>query len=113
MPVIDDWVVVAPSGRDVPLRIDLPEPYERALMQRMIVVENAAGNPIDGVVSITRGETRWEFIPEMPWRPGSYSIRINRGLEDLAGNTFDRLFEESTPGRDAPDTPITIRFEVW
>jgi hypothetical protein len=112
-----DWRIAVPAARAASLVVDFPEPLDRALLLRWIIVEDAEGNAIDGEATLSRGETRWTFSPRGEWAPGDYVIRVNPALEDLAGNTFLRLFDEEGehagsggPGEDA--APITLPFTV-
>ncbi len=113
-----DWRITAPAARHEPLVVDLPEPLDRALLLRWVIVEDAEGNAIEGEVTLSRGETRWTFTPAEEWAPDEYAIYVNPALEDLAGNTFLYLFDEEggIPGGGAPaadaealSLPFTVR----
>jgi hypothetical protein len=112
-----DWRVHTPATRHEPLVVDFPEPLDRALLLRWVIVEDTEGNAIEGEVTLSRGETRWTFAPAEEWAPGDYLIYVNPALEDLAGNTFLHLFDEEggMPGGDpAPDAealslPFTVK----
>lgn len=108
------WRLAAPDagGR---LTLDFPEPLDRALLARLVTVHDAAGNPVRGAGTVERAETRWSFRPALPWRPGRYFVRVDPAIEDLAGNTPTRLFdEESAPAAPTPGTerPVELAFEV-
>jgi hypothetical protein len=51
---------------------------------------------VAGTVSIALAETRWRFTPQQPWRAGSYRIIVDTGLEDVAGNSIEQLFDIDT-----------------
>jgi hypothetical protein len=42
---------------------------------------------------VDRGETKWHFTPEHPWRAGAYDLLALSILEDAAGNRIGRAFE--------------------
>ncbi len=87
------WQVAAPAaGAGTPLTIDFPTPMNYPLLQRMLNVVGAHGT-VAGSVSVGRDETRWRFTPQRPWRAGRYRIIVDRGLEDVAGNHIDELFD--------------------
>jgi hypothetical protein len=88
-----DGVTVLPPAPDGSLTVRLPEPLDRALLQRLVRVEDAAGEPVAGAATIAADETGWTFRPEAPWRPGDYAVRIHTALEDRSGNRFDRPFD--------------------
>ncbi len=93
-PRTDTWTVHAPQTPAGPLRVEFPHALDAALLQRMLTVETRAGAPIEGEVSVAAGERDWTFRPVVPWEPGDYSIRVEADLEDLAGNSLERLFDE-------------------
>jgi hypothetical protein len=91
------WRVTAPraGGREA-LAIGFGEPLDRALMERLLHVEDAGGRRVAGTVEIDREETRWRFTPEAPWRAGEYQVVAGAWLEDLAGNRLDKVFDVDT-----------------
>ena len=94
------WSLSAPPMATGALVVDFPEPLDHGLLLRLLEVRDAAGRRIEGEATVSRGERRWAFRPQTPWRPGGYLLRVSAALEDLAGNTVDRLFDEATePGR--------------
>jgi len=90
----DGWRLGVPGSPGSPVGITFDEPLDRALIERMIGVRDAAGNPVEGQVTIATGERHWSFRPAAPWTPGHYSVHVDARLEDLAGNNLGRLFEE-------------------
>jgi len=110
------WKLTAPSANSrEPLTVELPEPLDRALLERVVAATNFRGEPIDGSVEIDRQETRWRFTPDAPWTPGRYRLQAETILEDLAGNSIGRPFEvddfrrvEDNAGRVTAD----LKFEV-
>ena len=92
-----DWRITAPAARGrSPLVLDFPKPLDYALLLHLIDVVDAAGRPVAGSVSVEQQERRWKFTPDAPWQAGSYKIRIDTSLEDLAGNRIGRPFDVDT-----------------
>jgi hypothetical protein len=93
------WSIRPPrsAARD-PLEVGFPEPLDRALLDRLIAVQDAAGAAIPGQVSVAGEETIWRWTPRHPWRPGDYRLVIGTELEDLAGNSVARPFEVDLTG---------------
>ena len=88
------WRVTTPRvGSRDSLVIDFPEPLDRALLGRMLVVRDSTGQALVGNSTITRGETRWTFVPHMSWIVAPYYVEVDTELEDLAGNNLKRLFD--------------------
>ena len=103
-----DAVAVAAPAADGTLTVRLPEPLDRALLQRFLWVEDAAGARVPGTSAVEAGDTVWTFRPDAPWRSGAYAVRIEPALEDRAGNRFDRPFDRDE-GTGAP-AQAALRF---
>lgn len=70
------------------VEVKFPRPLDRALLQRCLTVIDAGGKPVPGRSTIGAAELTWLFKPEQPWKAGNYSLAVDEGLEDLAGNTL-------------------------
>jgi hypothetical protein len=102
------WTVSTPAaGSREPLRLSLGEPLDHALVARMLSVESH-GRPVSGNVTISPGDSVWTFTPAPAWRAGTYSVRVDATLEDLAGNSVARVFDADR-GRGAPPAEDTER----
>jgi len=112
-PRADAMRVHAPGEPTDRLVVDLPEPLDEALLQRLIWVEDAQGSRVEGTPDVGDGETRWSFRPRNDWAPGEYAVRVHPALEDRAGNRFDRLFDRDAATRsDDPTQPIRLPFRI-
>lgn len=90
----DAWTLEVPKGRSAaPLRINLNEPLDYFLLQEAIQVINKEGRLMKTEVRVGAGEKRIEVFPENKWTAGWYRLRIASHLEDLAGNSLNRLFD--------------------
>jgi hypothetical protein len=93
------WVIRPPRSQTrEPLEARFPEPLDRALLDRLIAVQDASGQVVPGQVSVTGEETIWRWTPSRPWRPGDYRLAIGTELEDVAGNSIARPFEVDLAG---------------
>jgi hypothetical protein len=108
-PRASDVRVHGPKAPDGPLAVDLPEPLDHALLQRWIWVEDARGQRVEGVPTVSEDATRWTFAPATPWSSQRYTLCLHPALEDRAGNRFDRLFdrEAGQPAR-ATTKPVCL-----
>ncbi|MCZ6765722.1 MAG: hypothetical protein O7D32_02190 [bacterium] len=109
------WVVHAPGAdADVPLRIELGESLDHALLQRFVAVADASGSILEGTVELSQCETEWAFYPTETWAAGEYTILIHEALEDLAGNRVDGLFDAKTndSSLSAKKPAQKLRFDV-
>jgi hypothetical protein len=91
------WEIRAPKAntRDAVV-VRLREPLDRALLDRLIGVQDGAGATVDGDVSVSDDETVWKLAPAVPWRVGAYRLVVGTALEDVAGNSVARPFEVDT-----------------
>lgn len=88
------WMLVPPhSGGTQPLVIRLPEPLNRALLERMIWVETQENDRVACTVTVGGGERVVTFVPDKPWRRGTYRLHVDTRLEDLCGNRVGEPFE--------------------
>jgi hypothetical protein len=88
------WQVQPPAaGTPSPLTVTFPKPLDHALLHRLLQVTDAQGQAVAGKVTVSDEETRWQFTPEEPWKPGTYQLQVGTALEDLAGNSVARPFE--------------------
>lgn len=109
------WRLTPPAATAEPLRIEFPEPLDHGLLLRLLEIRDAAGRRVAGEPVVGGGETSWSFHPATPWSPGSYTLRVAAVLEDLAGNTPARLFDEATAGgepRPRAGRSIDLPFDV-
>ncbi len=82
----DQWRLTTPqAGSTNPLTIDLGEPLDHAMLQRVLVVYNAQEEPLPGKVAVSDHEAHWSFTPRSPWAAGHYELRVHHTLEDLRG----------------------------
>jgi hypothetical protein len=113
-PDLSRLVVRPPDTVTAPVRIELPEPLDHALLQRWVWVEDETGERVDGTAEVEHGERVWFFRPARPWRPGRYAVRVAPALEDRAGNRFDRAFDRDLAARPAAEgtEPFRLPFDV-
>lgn len=83
------WKIHPPrAGTRDPLEMSFPDPMDHALALRMISIPNVSGK-----VTMEDQERLWKFVPSTQWRTGTYNLRIESIIEDLAGNNVGKLFE--------------------
>jgi len=88
------WKINPPSGNSRrPLLIWFPAPLDHALALRMIQVTDSDGHHLGGRTGLAEEERQWLFLPETPWKSGTYRIVVDTALEDLAGNNIGKPFE--------------------
>ncbi len=97
------WDIRPPAAEShEPLEVRFPEPLDRAMLDRLIIVQDATGNVVAGQVSVTGEETLWRFMPSHSWRASDYRLVIGTELEDPSGNSVARPFEVNAVGPISP-----------
>jgi hypothetical protein len=81
------------AGSLEPLLVGFDRPLDRALLEHCLSVVDEAAAPVIGRRSIGGGERWWRFAPTSPWRPARYRLDVDCRLEDLAGNSVNRVFD--------------------
>ncbi|MEM6628327.1 MAG: Ig-like domain-containing protein [Bacteroidota bacterium] len=93
-PLPETWALRSPEAHSLsPLILFFHESLDYALLQHTLTVWDSKGNKFLGTVSVPPDGTSWEFTPDSSWLPGTYEIRIETFLEDLAGNNLNRPFD--------------------
>jgi hypothetical protein len=71
------------------------------------------GNVVAGRVEIGDGERIWRFKADSEWVAGEYAIHVDPVIEDLAGNSFARVFDlDLQRPQPREEDPIVLRFVV-
>ncbi|MEO8452652.1 MAG: hypothetical protein ABI647_22860 [Gemmatimonadota bacterium] len=109
-PVPESWHVVVPAvGSAGPLEVQFGEPLDHALARRLLAVQDEAGHPIGGEVTLQPGDRIWRFVPTGRWLAGRHQLLVSPELEDVAGNRPGRPFDADitrTPAGSPPTKPI-------
>jgi hypothetical protein len=93
------WRIDRPRlGTREPLAVHFDRPFDRHLLSKDIRV-TAAGQALDGTISIGIGERSVQFVPKTPWRDASLRITARASLEDVAGNNFNDLLDQDVTAR--------------
>lgn len=110
----DRWKLNLPAaGTRQPLVVQFDEPLDHGLLQRMIWVVDDQQRTVDGERAVLERETVWRFIPDTPWKPGTYRLRLDTRLEDLAGNSIARPFEVDLFEEVQSSVPAEIRDKLF
>ena len=96
-----------------PLRCDMGESLDWALLHSDLVVIDQSGTPLEGTVETVANESVWVFTPQRPWPVATFRLAVSSVLEDLAGNSVERPFEvDITDPKNATKVPETV-FRVF
>ncbi len=112
-PKPDQWRLLTPrAGSKDPLIVELGEPLDRRLAERLIAVMTTERRIVNGRVRVERNETRWSLQPARRWAAGDYMLQVEGVLEDLAGNSVGRPFE-TVPGREQDPPPPEVVYRKF
>jgi len=110
-----DWTVTVPSSATSdPLVVAFSGPLDHGLLQRCLQVVDPDGRPVRGRPEAGPEDRSWQLVPQQRWGPGSYRLIVDPVLEDLAGNSVDRVFDRDlsrpadNPG-DGQRVAVTFR----
>lgn len=93
-PMPETWILTLPkAGTREPLLIESPEPLDHALIWIKTSILGPDGEPISAKIDVDEGESSWFVEPAEPWAAGEHQLKIDGTLEDLAGNTPIRVFD--------------------
>jgi hypothetical protein len=107
------WRLIPPAaGTGEPLRIELDEPLDHALLARLLTVERTGGDRVGGEMKVAETGTACSFVPERIWETGTYALVAGRSLEDLAGNRLEGAFERRIGSRPSGHGEHRIPFAV-
>jgi hypothetical protein len=109
-----DWAVTVPGGDTVdPLEIGFTRALDHALLGRCLHVVGPDGRVVDGRKDVGPEERSWRLAPVVPWARGPHRLVVDPTLEDLAGNSVQRVFDRDlTRPDDQPREagPVEVTF---
>jgi hypothetical protein len=116
-PDVRQWLVnKPPTGSSEPMYVDFNEPMDYSLADRMVWIETATGNILNGEIKLSNNETRLIFRPsDFKWISGEYAVGVHSRYEDLAGNQIEKPFEvdvESAPAQSNEIQTYKIPFTI-
>ena len=113
------WRLMVPAaGSREALRVDFGEMIDHALATTMIGLYAADGTAVAGTVQLADDDRVWVFSPTLPWPAGDFALRVDKRLEDVAGNSIARIFDTDRdraagPVDSAPsEGTVTVPFRV-
>jgi hypothetical protein len=101
-PKVTRWQIQQPKvGTREPLQVEFDEALDPAMLTSALQVWRD-GNALTFTVS--NSGKNWSAEPQQPWTAGTYELRADPLLEDLAGNNLTQPFEvdlQSAPAAEA------------
>jgi hypothetical protein len=78
----------------------------------MIAVAAGDGRRLAGQSALANGESQWRFVPTLPWRAGTYELRVHPDLEDPQGNRQCSAFEQQGQSKEPCHDEGRLPFNV-
>ncbi|MDX1470981.1 MAG: Ig-like domain-containing protein [Flavobacteriaceae bacterium] len=101
-PIPKQWKLHLPDiGSHDILKIDFNEVMDSQLALETISIFNDKQQELRGDFQLQSNETGITFEPLQNWDKGTYMIKIEARLEDLAGNNLNRLFDTDLSQTDS------------
>jgi hypothetical protein len=114
-PTEKNWELTVPSSTTKEaLGISFGDVLDAMLIEKNIQILDAKQQPVSGGFFIMKDGESALYVPKDPWKKGKYTLEIQSALEDLAGNTMNRLFDRDLHITSSEkETPTkTISFTV-
>ena len=106
---------VPPGNSREPLRIDLQEPLDHGILQRVLRIIDPAGHVVAGMATLADDDQHWSFVPDPLWLPGDYVLQIPTAIEDLAGNNIGKPFDldlTDRPSESSTNRLVRMSFRI-
>jgi Bacterial Ig-like domain len=105
------WKLLAPhTGQRGPLTLTFPRALDSRGLQRFVTVIDAQGKPLAGKIEVSRDARTWTFQPDRAWTAQDYTIEVDRGLEDVAGNNPIHPFDVDADAPPPPPQRLSLAF---
>ncbi len=116
------WSLRMPLAAHGAVTVDFDEQLDRAQLMRFVTAHHSdTGEAIPGSAQTSLDGRSWSFTPREPWPATEMIVEVQPLVEDLAGNSVGRLFDEET-GPSAPlervsphptaSAPVRLPFKV-
>jgi len=92
-PDMNRWVMKSPTAGLDGLSIDLIEPFDVDVLLYSLRIRNQHGDLVQGKFTALKDQSILVFEPMEAWQGGTYTLECNPLIEDLAGNSIERLFD--------------------
>ncbi|MBC8353710.1 MAG: hypothetical protein H8E66_17060 [Planctomycetes bacterium] len=110
-PEPDQWQLLLPEiGTRQQLGVRFEESLDHALSRRFLEVQDSRGGIISGRIDLGESETGWSFTPNVAWSDEDYRLLVDPLLEDLAGNTPERVFDTDLTAAAQTPPVLTLPF---
>jgi len=113
-PNMKRWQITAPKpGTREPLVVRFDEPLDTAVLVSALRVQSGSNEVTLSEARVSPDGLQWTATPQQSWQSGTLELHAEPTLEDLAGNSLEKLFEVDVSETESA-APVTVRrgFEV-
>lgn len=105
----ESWTTTLPRARTRdPLTVTFDRPLDDGLLARCLRVAGPAGRTVVGEAVAGAEERSWCLVPEREWEPGRHELFVDGILEDVAGNSVRRAFDQELDALGGADAPAAL-----
>lgn len=105
------WEVVAPRSGESKLVLKSDRPLDPFLVDRHLEIRQGS-RIIERKLSWDEAQTRFSIGATRGWKSGNHRLIVGGYLEDLAGNTVERVFDRDLSQAEEEGVAREINFEV-
>lgn len=110
-PLPSKWQLSTPHlDTRQPLTLRFGKPLDRALLDRFVTVHGPHGR-LKGGIAVAEHESLWQFTPEESWTDAKYHVHVDGRLEDVAGNTPLRVFDNDLLSKQGRAPMLRVVFQ--
>jgi hypothetical protein len=113
---VNKWQLTIPKAETTgTLIVNTGRSLDHFLFIESITVTTADGKSINSTASVLDSDKDriWKFTPTANWQAGTYKLKVNTRLEDLAGNNLNKVFDRDITRQSKKDDEYSLRqFDV-
>jgi hypothetical protein len=110
-PLPQNWKLTPPrAGSRMPLRLEFGEPLDHALALRCIEVRTAQGQQLTCSITLQDDDSVALLTPPVPWLEADHLLIVDPILEDLSGNTPERIFDTDLTMKNGHQPQLQLPF---
>jgi hypothetical protein len=109
---INKWSLTIPkAGTTEALVVNTGRSLDHFLFIESISVTTVDDKSINSTASVLNSDKDriWKFKPHANWKTGTYILKVNTRLEDLAGNNLNKVFDRDITRQSKKDGAFALR----
>ena len=96
-PDVMEWHIITPHENSFEaVNIIFNESLDYGLLPDVMQILDEKRTSLRGTWMLSKEEKGIQFMPELPWKSGTYTLQVEGILEDISGNNLNRPFDRDT-----------------